>query len=181
MATTPVARRYARALVELGAERNILDKLTAQARAFSGLYEGSRELKNVLLNPSIKLEERRNIVRSLVKRAGWDPMFQNFVLLLLDKDRIRHITAIADELEKMADERLGNVRAKVTSASALDRSEQDAIKRALEAMTGKNVLIDTQVDPSLLGGVVTHLGGTVYDGSVRTQLGRIRDAILKEV
>ncbi|MFU8802241.1 MAG: F0F1 ATP synthase subunit delta, partial [Bradymonadaceae bacterium] len=87
MATSPVARRYARALLELGQERNILDKLSAQIQSLSDLYGASRELRNVLLNPSIKLEERRGIVRALAEKAGWEPIFRNFVLLVLDKDR----------------------------------------------------------------------------------------------
>lgn len=181
MATTPVARRYARALLELGVEHKTLDAFTAQSKNLSSLYERSRELRNVLLNPSIKLEERRNVVRALAKKGSWEPMFQNFVLLLLDKDRVRHIGAITEELQRMADDKLGNVRAKVTSATALELAEKTAIKQAIAKMTGKSVLLEATVDPDLLGGVVTHVGGTVYDGSVRTQLNRMRDAILKEV
>lgn len=181
MATTPVARRYANALVELGIEQKNLDKLNEQLTALSRVYASSADLSSVLLNPSVKLEERRAILRAIAKRYNFEPMLLNFTLLLMDKDRFRQIPAIAEEFSRLVDVHKGNVRAEVTSASELSAAQQNELKKALAAVTGKNVLLETQLDPTLIGGAVTRVGGVVYDGSVRTQLQKMREAILKEV
>lgn len=181
MATTPVARRYANALVEIGVEKNMLERLGEQLAALNALFEGSDELKHVLLNPSITLEERRAIVRAIGQKSGWEALLVNFALLLLDKDRFRVLPDIAADFQRQLDERMGNVRAHVTSATPLSPGQQASIKAAITGITGKNVLLDSDVDAELIGGVVTRVGSTVYDGSVRTQLQQMRDAILKEV
>lgn len=181
MATTPVARRYARALLELGTEYKNLDKLNEQLGALGRVYTSNADLSNVLLNPSIKLEERRAIVRAIAQKYAFEPLLVNFSLLLMDKDRFRQIPAIAEEFSRLVDEKKGNVRADVTSASQLSPIQQNELKKALAAMTGKNVLLETQVDPELIGGAVTRVGDVIYDGSVRTQLQKMREAILKEV
>lgn len=181
MATTPVARRYARALLELGIEYKNLDKLNEQLSALGRAYSANADLSSVLLNPSIKLEERRSIVRAIAAKYTLEPLLINFALLLMDKDRFRQIPAIAEEFARLVDEQKGNIRADVTSASQLSPIQQNELKKALAAMTGKNVLLETAVDPSLIGGAVTRVGDVVYDGSVRTQLQKMREAILKEV
>ncbi|MBA2664342.1 MAG: ATP synthase F1 subunit delta [Bradymonadaceae bacterium] len=181
MATTPVARRYARALYEIGAELKNLDKLNEQLSALGRNYSASRELRNVLLNPSVKLEERRQIVRSLGQKSSWEPVLTNFSLLLMDKDRFRQVAAIAEEFQRLVDEGKGNVRAQVTSASDLSLVQKEQLKKAITTMTGKTVLLETTVDATLIGGAVTRVGSVVYDGSVRTQLEKMREAILKEV
>lgn len=181
MATTPVARRYARALLELGIEHKNLDKLNEQLGALGRVYTANADLSSVLLNPSIKLEERRAVVRAIAAKYSLEPMLLNFALLLMDKDRFRQIPAISEEFSRLVDEKKGNVRADVTSATQLSPLQQNALKKALADMTGKNVLLETQVDPKLIGGAVTRVGGVIYDGSVRTQLQKMREAILKEV
>ncbi len=181
MATTPVARRYARALLELGIEHKNLDVLNEQLGALGRVYKSNVDLSSVLLNPSIKLEERRAIIRAIAAKYSFEKLLLNFALLLMDKDRFRQIPAIAEEVSRLVDVQKGNIRADVTSASALSMIQQSELKKALMAMTGKNVLLETQVDPDLIGGAVTRVGGVVYDGSVRTQLQKMREAILKEV
>lgn len=178
---SPVDKRYAKAIVDLGVEKGNLATLQAQLRELADAYEGSSELRAIMLNPSVRLEERRSIVRSIAQRSGWDPMVRNFTLLLLDNDRFAHITGIADTVDQMVDRRLGNVRAKVTTAWPIKDSQLAVLQGALARLTGKNVLLESDVDDALLGGVVTRVGSTVYDGSVRTQLQSIREAILEEV
>lgn len=177
----PVAKRYARAMVDLGVEKGNLQTLQAQLRELADAYEGSRELRAIMLNPSVRLEERRGIVRSIAQRAGWTPMVTNFALLLLDNDRFAYIAHIADTVDEMVDRHLGNVRAKVTTAWPMKDSQIAVLQGALARLTGKNVLLEADVDDALLGGIVTKVGSTVFDGSVRTQLASIREAILEEV
>lgn len=181
MASTAVAKRYAKALLELGVERKCFEALNVQLQQLAKLYEESADLKNVLLNPGVRLHERMTVVRTLAEQMKWEPILLNFVLLLIEKDRFRHVKAIAREFQHLADEQAGNVRVHVTSARPLSDDQQSTIRNAIASKTGKNVLLDSAIDPELIGGVVTRVGSTVYDGSVRTQLNRMRESILKEV
>lgn len=179
MATHPVATRYARALLDIALERGSVETIHPQLRDIAHIYGNNRDLRAVLVNPSITLEERRRVLRALAQAGQWDPMMLNFTLLLLDKDRIRVLEAIAREFQKLYDEHAGVVRAHVTSATSLSEGQKDGVRQAIAAVTGgKTVVIETVVDPELLGGVVTRVGGTVYDGSVRNHLHRLRESIL---
>jgi len=101
--------------------------------------------------------------------------------LLVDKDRMKYVGDIADELDRQVDLHDGNVRATVTTATKLELAQIERIKSALVAMTGKQVILTTEVDPLLIGGVTTRIGDKVLDGSVRTQLSTLRQTILEEV
>ena len=177
----PVAKRYARALLDIGVEGSNYAAIQRQVRDIADLYAGSAPLRAIVANPGVSLDERRKVVDQIVQRAQLAGMVRNFMMLLLDNDRFDHVGGIADELDDMVDVHAGNVRAHVTTASPLKDSQVAVIKAAIAKMTGKNVLLDTAVDPDIVGGVVTRVGSTVYDGSVRSQLQTIRDSILKEV
>jgi len=176
-----LAKRYARALLEIGIENSNYALIQKQVRELADLYEDSAPLRSIVANPGVTMDERRKVVDQIAQRASFHPMMRNFTMLLLDNDRFNVIGGIADELDDLVDVHAGNVRAHVTTATALKDSQVAVIKGAIAKMTGKNVLLETAVDPDLVGGVVTRVGSTVYDGSVRTQLDTIRDSILEEV
>lgn len=176
-----ISRRYARALLEVGIDKGSAKDLLGQITEYAELYEASRELRNVLSNPGVQLEERRELVRAIGSKAGWNPFIINIGLLLLDNDRVRYLPGIAAEMSKMYDEHVGNVRAHVTSARDLSAGRTEDIKKAIANLTGKNVLLETEVDSELIGGVVTRVGSVVYDGSIRNQLNNLRESILEEV
>ena len=181
MAGEPVARRYAQALLDIGVEQDNYTELREQLDELAQLFADSKPFRTALLNPSIRLEERRSIIRAIAKKRDWDQMVANFALLLLDNDRFRLVGTIAREFGKVVDAKSGNVRARVLSAVKLDDSQRSRLQKALGDITGKNVLLDTKIDKGLLGGVVARIGGTVYDGSVRSQIDRLRESILAEV
>lgn len=181
MAGEPVARRYAQALLEIGVEQNNYEKLRDQLDEVASLYKQSKPFRTALLNPSIELDERRKVIRAIAEQRGWGPMVINFALLLLDNDRFRIAPTIAREFGKLVDQKAGNVRAQVTSAVELDATQKKNIEATLGQITGKNVLLETKVDEALLGGAVTRIGSMVYDGSVRSQIERLRASILAEV
>jgi F-type H+-transporting ATPase subunit delta len=176
-----ISRRYARALIEVGIDKGSAEQLLEQVTEYADLYSESRELRNVLSNPAVKLEERRGLVRAIGAKAGWNQFVTNFGLLLLDNDRAKFLPGVALELSTMYDEHVGNVRASVTSARDLSGSRIEEIKKAIADMTGKNVILETEVNPELIGGVITRVGSVVYDGSVRNQLNNLRESILDEV
>lgn len=182
MSKAPVARRYAKALLEIGIERGTVEKLREQLEALAKAFKESREFRNTMLNPSIKLEERKEVMRQIAKRYMFDEMLKNFTLLLLDNERMRYVGDISEELGRLADLHAGRVRAHVTSAKPLGLIEQTQIKEQIQKLTSaKSIELSTSVDPALIGGVVTRVGGMVLDGSVRHQLDAMRDAILQEV
>lgn len=174
MQNSGIGIRYARALLELGEEEKSTAKWLEELQGFVSIYEQSRDLRTALRNPSIKIEERKGLVRVLAQKTGLSPMIGNFLLLLLDKDRTSALPQIFEAFRALADQKAGNVRAQVSSAQKLDTQQVARIKASLAKMTGKNVIIEQEVDESLIGGVVTRLDGKVYDGSLRTQLESLR-------
>lgn len=177
----PVSRRYARAFLDIGVERGNHKLLQKQLDELAHVYAGSPDLRAIIANPSVKISERRSIIRKIAQKLGWDEMMTNLSLLLIDNARLKYIDDICSVLGAMVDVHEGNIRAAVTTSRPLPDLQVQGIKKAIETMTGKNVLMETSVDPTLLGGVVTRIGGTVYDGSVQTQLETLRGSILEEV
>ena len=182
MKRAPVARRYADALLEIGAERGHVEKIREQIEAIANAFERSKEFRTTMLNPSIKLSERKAVMRQVAGRYSFDPMVTNFLLLLLDKDRARHLVDISHVLGELVDARAGRVRAEVTSATALNTAQTSQIKAQLLKLTGaRSIELKAEVDASLIGGVIARVNGMVLDGSVRHQLEAMRAAILEEV
>ncbi len=175
------SKRYARALLQIGIERGNTKLLQTQLAELATIFVQSPEFRMVIANPSISIDERRQVIRQIAQKANWDAMMVNLALLLVDKDRIQNVAEISEEFQLLVDVHEGNVRATVTSARTLGLGQIEQIKQALAQVTGKKVIVTTAVDASLLGGVVTRVGDTVYDGSVKTQLNRIRESILAEV
>jgi len=175
------SKRYARAFMQIGVERNNSSLLQKQLNELAEIYTGSADFRAIIANPSIGIEERRKVLRTISQRSGWDPIMLNLALLLIDKDRIQYVAEISEEFQALLDAHEGNVRANVVSARPLNPTQVAGLKASISQLTGKNVLLTTGLDESLLGGAVTYVGNTVYDGSVRTQLNKIRESILEEV
>ena len=134
----------------------------------------SADLRLALENPVVKASEKQAVLRAILPRVAPSVSVQRFALLLLDRGRITALRAIARAYRELADARAGQVRARVTSAVALGAAELGRVQKALEARTGRKVLIETAVDANLIGGIVARVGDLVLDGSVRTQLDELR-------
>ncbi len=173
-----VARRYARALFELGAEKKLSDAVGRELDALAETYSGSAELRQTLENPVFKLSERRALLERLLPQLAPTAQTRNFALLLLERGRISLLPSIARAYREMVDVALGRVRATVVSARPLDDTTAAAVQRALERRTGKKVLLSSSVDPGLLGGIVARVGDLVFDGSLRTRLDTLKARVL---
>jgi F-type H+-transporting ATPase subunit delta len=178
MISGSLARRYARAMLDVGLDKNTHEKLATEIDDLAAAYSASRDLQEALTNPVFPRPQRRTVLEAVLARIGASTETKNFALLLLDRERIPVLPGIARELRAMVDEKVGRVRATVTSARPLPADHVAKLQATLEQATGKKVLLEKQEDPSLLGGVVAKLGDTVYDGSVRSQLERMREQIL---
>lgn len=173
-----VSRRYARALFQIGVDRGNLERLGDELSQLAALYASSRELRQTLENPVFRPSDKRAILEKILPRVTPTPEVQRFVLLLLERRRITFLPGIARAYQELCDQHTGRVRAQVASAQALSAGDLDRVRRSLETRTGKKVLIEASVDPSLIGGVVARVGDLILDGSVRTQLATLREKLL---
>jgi F-type H+-transporting ATPase subunit delta len=174
-----IARRYAKALVQLGSENNLIDRFSQELTVVDRLFADSDELKAVFGNPAFTAEQKKQIMRDLIARMNCSELVANFLLLLVDKHRIGCLTQIIEAYGQLADEYSGVIRPVITSAFAMEADQVAAVKNALELKTGKKVMPQVKVDQSLIGGVVTQIGDIAYDSSVKTQLARIHDILQK--
>lgn len=180
MIPATLARRYARALLQLAEtpmQREIFGRdLAAFVRTATASTEGTT-LLDVLDFAIHKQSERRAVLSAVLGRMSLDATVTRFLQLVFDRGRIGAAAKIAESYAEMADALAGRMKATITSAKALTPDAVAKLKAALERSTGKTILVETKVDPSLIGGVVTQLGTYKFDGSVKTQLERMRTAL----
>lgn len=174
MSNGSISRRYARALMAIGVEEDSFEAMGQQLGAFARAMSTSDELSETLSNPAFPRADRWNIVEAILTHISASKTVKNFFALLLDRERLAALPGISRELDRMIDERLGRIEAEVVSAQPLSKAQVSELTKTLEAMSGKKVELSRREDPDLLGGVVTKLGDFVYDGSLRTQLARMR-------
>jgi len=178
--TGSLARRYAKALIEIGIASHSFDANGKELDRAADTLRSSPELRNALENPIFSIEKRKLIMDELARRLALSKTIRNFIMLLLDKGRIASLPDIARAHRALVDEHAGRVRATVTSARPLDPLLETRLKTALEKSSGKTVIFEKREDPAIMGGLVTQLGDTVFDGSVRTQLQQLREELLSE-
>ncbi len=169
-----IARRYAKALFGLATERGRIEQWASALDVLKAAVSASPELRDVLANPVYEKEQRRAIAEKLAAALALDEEPANLLYLLADRNRLGYLDAIVDTFRALADEKLGRLRATVTSAVPLDNAAVNSIADKLARATNAQVIVDRAVDPTILGGVVAQVGSIVYDGSVRTQLEELR-------
>jgi F-type H+-transporting ATPase subunit delta len=175
-----VARRYASALVEIGQETGLLDSIADEIDNAAAAYLSSADLRNAIDNPLIALEAKKTVAVELAARLGVGEISKNTLLLLIDRRRMRALPQIARYLREMTDARKGLLRAEVTTAAPLSDAYYEKLKAQLEKMTGKRVVVDRKQDPTLIAGVVTRIGDRIFDGSLKTRLETMRDALMPQ-
>lgn len=179
MSELNVARRYAEALVEVAAEQNRVDPVAHELYVFErALHANDNQILDVLASPVFTTEEREGVLRSVLPKLGLSAEVANFVLVMNRNGRIPVFALTREAYNRMADDRAGRIRARVTTAEPLSPQLEVEIKAALEGATGKTVYIDHAIDPALIGGMVAHVGGKVYDSSLRTRLQQLRRALV---
>ncbi len=179
MSTNAIARRYAKALFQLAAEQGVVEQYYLELMLFSGALESAPEVYGVLSAPGYGIEPKREILKELVVRLEISKTVGDFLLLLLDRKRIDHLSRITECFRSFADAAAGILRSSVTSALPLTEQQVREMQSALEKTTGKKIILSVATDPLLIGGVVTRIGDKVFDGSIRTQLTKIHDILQK--
>jgi F-type H+-transporting ATPase subunit delta len=171
-----LSRRYAAALFQLASETRNAEEIGAELDRFYQLY-ASTPLRTVLTNPAFDIRSRKNVALQTAQQLQLSPLTIRFLSLLIDRDRLAHLDSIIGFYHRLEDEARGRVKAKVVAASSLGPDAVQQLRAALQRISGKEVLLAQETEPALLGGVVIHLEGKIYDGSVRTQLENIRKQI----
>lgn len=179
MRTDGLSRRYAKALVDVAAEQQALEAVGCDLRMVVETMKRTREAAAFFASPVIPLGDKRRVLQAVAEGAGVKPLSASFLNLVLEKRRLPHLEAIALAYEELIDERLGRGKAVVTSAVPLAESIIHGLKERLRKATGKEIYLEARVDPAIVGGFVAQVGGTIYDGSLRTQLKKVREHLLK--
>jgi F-type H+-transporting ATPase subunit delta len=173
-----VASTYARAFADVVLELHLdANRAIAGLRSMAALLAESMELRRVWENPAVPAEQKRGLLDAIVRREGIEPHVRNLVAVLIDHRRLHFLPRIVEQLEKELDARMGFADAEITSARELGDAEKRAIEAQVAMTTGKKVRARYGLDPSLLGGATVRVGSTIYDGSVRGQLEKIKEAI----
>ena len=177
MKNTVLAKRYAKALFQVGKEENALDDFNAALSEMSALYAQVPEVVDGLTNPVYPQDVREKVMDHLLANMRVTPMVANFMKLLVQKRRAGVLPDIAEVFQAMVDEERNMCRGTVTSATPLSGALNSRIKATLEKITGKQILLRTEIDPSIIGGIVAQVGDLVLDGSIKTQLTGLKESI----
>ena len=176
MASVPSV--YARAFADVVQNKHLdTSRTLAELHLIADLLRANEELRRVWENPSIPSEQKRRVLDVLAARERLSQPVRNFVAVLIDHRRVPFFDPILRQIAKELDERMGFAEAQISSARELNASEKQTLESQVEQLTGKKVRASYSRDVTLLGGAVVRVGSTIYDGSVRGQLMRIRDQI----
>lgn len=175
-----LAGRYAGALVEVALERNQAEQLKQELADFAALVRESPELHAFLANPSIARASKHAAIESLVARMRASRTLRNYLFVIVDQRRAGMLPEIEQAFSALLDARLGITQATVTSAAGLSTKERKELDGALAQLTQGKVQAQYETNPALIGGAVVRIGSTIYDGSVRAQLERLRARLLSE-
>lgn len=180
MTSSVVVSRYANALADVVVSPSAgIEPAAAisQLRAFNDAVQGSQELRLVLASPAVSTVRKRTVIRRIADQLQLHRVIRNFLLVLTDHRRAGALKDVVDTFDVVLDERLGFVRANVTSAAELGEAEKARLAAELERVASSKVRLKFAVDPALIGGVTAKLGSKVYDGSVRGQFATLRQRL----
>ncbi len=175
-----LAQRYASALVDVALEQGTAPQVKAELAGFAALLGESTDLQNFLASPAIVRESKQAVIEKLVARLGASRTLRNFLFVLVENRRASLLPQIQEAFEALLHARMGVAEAQVTSVAELSAEQRTDLNRVLERLTGKRVEARYGVDPALIGGAVVRIGSTIYDGSVREQLNRLRATLTSE-
>jgi F-type H+-transporting ATPase subunit delta len=174
-----LGKRYATAILDLATSGDEVRAFGEQIRAFGRLLGEVPELREVLTVPLYHREFREKTLAEVCDRGGFAVPVREFFKVLLERRRIDQFEAIVEAWDELIDEREGRVRALLVSARPLPEADRDRIAATIRVKTGRQVVVRTEVDPSLIGGVRVHLGSTVIDGSVRSQIEQVKERLAR--
>lgn len=176
-----VKSRYARALVDVVFDKKLVPgRVREQLQSVADTLNGSLELRRVWENPSVPTEQKTNLLDAIGEKLGIETIVRNFIAVLIRHQRIAMLQQIVEQYESEVNARLGIAEAEITSARQLGPDERQAMESQIARMTGKQVRAKYATNGALLGGAVVRVGSTVYDGSVRGQIEKLKEVLTSD-
>ena len=173
-----IAKRYAKALVQLAEEKKGVDKARADLAAFVSAVDALPAMQKLLASPVFTPESKKAVIKELSEKLGMDATTQRFVEHLAETGRVRYIKDMYEAFQEILSERLNRAAVKLTTAATINPADLADMKKNLEVLTGKQVDIDAKVDAALIGGAKAQIGSVVYDGTIKNQLNKMRSQFL---
>ena len=173
-----LARRYSTALFQLAREAGQEEQVGQEVAQFHAAYRDS-ELQRVLTNPAFAVDSRKRILNQVANGQGLSVLTIHFLSLLLDRDRLGHLPGVVSSYQRLLNQAKGRVEGKVVSAGPLEPAHLERLLGTLRGISGKEVVLHQETDPALIGGLLVELEGKVYDGTVSTQLEKMRQRIAR--
>jgi F-type H+-transporting ATPase subunit delta len=173
------ARRYAKALIDLARQSGDEEKTGAEIAGFSELISNQAELKHSLVYPWVKGNDKQRVAAAVAERLNYSKLTRNFLGLLAFRRRLEYLPEIIRSYQQLLDQHRGRVRAVVRTAVPLNASERTMLTEKLSNTLGGHVLLEERVDATLLGGFIVQSGSMVLDGSLDSQLARMREHLAK--
>ena len=178
MSVETVARRYATALADVVIKTGETEKVKAEMKSWEDLIASSSDLQRAFSNPAIAHMSKEKVLESLIDKVKPSKTTANFLRILLRNGRLTEIRQINEKFASVIDERSGIVGAEIISARQLSDAEKKELDDSITKLTGKKVNLNFIIDENIIGGVVTRVGSTVYDNSVKTQLENLKKELI---
>jgi F-type H+-transporting ATPase subunit delta len=175
-----LASRYAAALADVALEQHAADRVRSDLVSSTEAFATSGDLRALMESPAVSQELKHKVVEELAERMELAPAVRNFLYLLVNHHRTEMLGEIEEAFQTELNVRLGIVEAEVTTVRELNADERKQLTAALERRTGKKIEARFRRDRSLVGGTVVRVGSTIYDGSLREQLTRLREQLETE-
>lgn len=177
MRNMAIARRYAKALLLIAKEDGQTETYRGELQAVAEMFQQQDALDQAVNNPLYDIEGRRKVLDTVIGKLNLSATLTSFLMLLFDKRRFGFLDSINENYQQMADELKGVARASLVAATELPAETIEKIRTTLSTKTGKDIILEVEQDPGLIGGIVTRIGDLVLDGSIRTQLLNMRETL----
>ena len=179
MSQIVIAKRYARALTNLIDKEKELESVLQSLTDLAEAFQSSSDLQKLLVNTKVSLDDKTKVIIQILEKMKAPPLVQTFMRYLLAKRRIMLLPEIEQAFSQLVMEKLGKLEADVTVAEELSKSNLKELEEKISSYSGKTVSVTQHTDPSILGGIITRIGSVVIDGSIRNQLTRVRQSIIR--
>ncbi len=177
MIASKVSKRYAKALFSLGREEGKIGEYARDLAGFTDFFQSHQEFSTAVSSQIFALEDRKRVLNTVLDKSGLSGPVRNFLNVLLDKDRIRALPAVAEHYKTLMDEASNIARAEVLVPKPLRSDVLERLQKRLGEMTSKQIRIEVREEPSLIGGMVVKIGDLVLDGSVKTQIRSLKESL----
>lgn len=177
---TVVANRYARALADVVASTGNYRQMLSELEDFSAAFQESVELREVCETPAVSMAQKLSVLQALATRLGSSHVTLNFLRVVMSHYRMPLLGEILQAFRNVAYARLGIAQVKISSASELSQAQRELLQVRFNELTRQQSELEFHLDGNLIGGLVAQIGSTVYDGSIRGRLERIREQLLEQ-